>query len=804
VIIRCLYLLIWLFTATLPFAAAAQSPEDVNQQLAGMDAVLDTIDSALKREGLTSDQLVDRRRQAEEIAVEAQAIVTALRPSVEDLTKRREALKPAVAADGEAAQTTPESDEIVNERAEVEEALAGVSDFSKRAAATATRATQLVARAAAVERDRFARMIFERDRSILDPGLWRAFIADLPPTIRRVERVLGDIVKRFASKGPLGFLPPLFFLSSLLLVAVPRFRHGMVDLVAKRFGQEKPTEFSKAVVACLVAVFVTLVPFVGISLALWTANFLALSSPSLLELLDRAGVAILILSASIGFARALLAPNRPDWRIVAVDDAVARKLGRRIRTVAVIVAVGVFLEGVAAAVNASQPVIVLIGSFIAMAVAWALALVLKPYREILNDEANHHGASGYGHLGLLRLIGMVGTLLEFVILGGVLLGYIPLAWFLSKQIVWFSIILAGYILIALLLDSAGSVVQNADGWAARRIARRTGVRSTIVAQFGIVAFGLAKLLLAGFGIILVVAPWGFRSVGIPEQASILLTGFQIGELNISLSKITVGIVLFLLGLFFTRSIKSWLDDRYLPTTSLDQGLKNSITTTAGYLGFILAAVVAFSFVGIDLSQLGLVAGALSVGIGFGLQSIVNNFVSGLILLAERPIKAGDWIIVGGEEGTVKKINVRATELETFDRASVVIPNSDLISGTVRNWVLGGTMGRVSLFVGVGYGSDADQVREILLACAEDHELALAFPEPAVFFIDFGDSALMFRLDVYLADIGKGFGVRSDLRFDLLRRFREAGIEVPFPQRDLNIRSSDELTNLIDRAKGSEA
>ena len=194
--------------------------------------------------------------------------------------------------------------------------------------------------------------------------------------------------------------------------------------------------------------------------------------------------------------------------------------------------------------------------------------------------------------------------------------------------------------------------------------------------------------------------------------------------------------------------------------------------------------------------------AVSVGIGFGLQSIVNNFVSGLILLAERPIKAGDWIIVGNEEGTVKKINVRATEVETFDRATVVIPNSDLISGTVRNWVLGGSMGRVSVVVGVGYGSDADQVRDILIAAAGDHDLVLSYPAPAAFFLDFGDNALIFRLDAYLADIGKGFGVRSDLRFELLRRFREAGIEIPFPQRDVHIRSSDELNIKFSGEKAS--
>ncbi len=150
------------------------------------------------------------------------------------------------------------------------------------------------------------------------------------------------------------------------------------------------------------------------------------------------------------------------------------------------------------------------------------------------------------------------------------------------------------------------------------------------------------------------------------------------------------------------------------------------------------------------------------------------------------------------------VRVRATELETFDQATVVIPNSDLISGTVKNWVLGSTKGRVSIVIGVAYGSDAEVVREILLGCAADHPMALSEPAPKVSFLDFGDSALMFRLDAYLEDISFGFGVRSDIRFEILKRFREAGIEIPFPQRDVNLRVSGKIDGLIDKMGGKSA
>jgi small-conductance mechanosensitive channel len=804
VILRRFPILICLTIALLPFSVAAQSPEEINQKLSGMNVVLGTIEAALQREGLAADQLLEERQQAHEVAAEAQEIVNSVQPKIAELEARRDALKPAVPGDENATPVAPESEELVKERSQIEEELVLWDEFSKRASATATRATQLAARAVAVERERFTRLIFERNDTIAGPDLWRSLFNDMPIALAGIEQVFGDITERFVSRGALGLIPPLLFLLAVSFVVLARLRHAVVDQIAGRAGHDKPTELGKAIVACLVALFVMMAPLLGLLLARWSADVLGLASPSLIKILDRAGFAILVISTSIGFSRAILAPNRPAWRLIAASESDVHSMGVHVRAVAAVVAAGVFLGAIGDVANVPQSIIVFVGSLLTLLFSLLLWRALRSYRAILEGGETAPSAGRHKYQSILRFIAMAGLLAALAIAAAALFGFVPLAWFLSKQVVWFCFVFASYALIDNLIDAAGDVVSSDDKAPAGRIARLTGMGRATIAQSSIIGFGIVKMLLVVITLILVAAPWGFKSDSVVEEAKSLMTGFQVGGLNISLTTIAAGLILFLIGMFFTRSFRTWLGERYLPTTSIDPGLKNSITTTAGYLGFILSVVVAFGFVGIDLSQLGLVAGALSVGIGFGLQSIVNNFVSGLILLAERPIKAGDWIIVGGEEGTVKKINVRATELETFDRASVVIPNSDLISGTVRNWVLGGTMGRVSLAIGVGYGSDADQVREVLLACAEDHELVLAYPEPAVFFIDFGDSALIFRLDAYLADIGKGFGVRSDLRFEILRRFREAGIEIPFPQRDLHIRTSDELTGLIDRAATSSS
>lgn len=227
-------------------------------------------------------------------------------------------------------------------------------------------------------------------------------------------------------------------------------------------------------------------------------------------------------------------------------------------------------------------------------------------------------------------------------------------------------------------------------------------------------------------------------------------------------------------------------------------MRNSIKTALGYVGLVVAAAFAISYVGLDLSKLALVAGALTVGIGFGLQSVVNNFVSGLILLVERPIKTGDWIVVGSEEGFVRKISVRSTEIETFDRASVIIPNSDLISGTVKNWMHLDQLGRIIVPVGVDYSADPEQVRDLLLKCAADHPDILRWPAPSVFFVNFGESSLDFELRAFIGQIDSGLSVRSDLRFAILKALREAGIGIPFPQRDLNLQGMDRLEEALDK------
>jgi small-conductance mechanosensitive channel len=298
----------------------------------------------------------------------------------------------------------------------------------------------------------------------------------------------------------------------------------------------------------------------------------------------------------------------------------------------------------------------------------------------------------------------------------------------------------------------------------------------------------AAIIIAAVPLVLLL--WGFDWYDIGSWLRQALFGFEIGGVTLSITSVLIAMLLFIVGYIAARFFQDWLDGSVLKTAGVDPGVRDSVRTGVGYLGVGLAALLAVSYLGLSFSNIAIVAGALSVGIGFGLQSIVNNFVSGLILLAERPIKSGDWIIVGSHEGIVRKISVRSTEIETFDRANVIVPNSMLISDTVKNWTLHNSTGRMPIPVGVHYDSDPEQVREIMLEVARDHPAVLSNPAPFVFFESFGDSALNFILFVYLSNVNQSFSVRTDLRIAIVKAFRQHGVEIPYPQTDVHLRDLD--------------
>ncbi|PZO65558.1 MAG: DUF3772 domain-containing protein [Paracoccus denitrificans] len=360
--------------------------------------------------------------------------------------------------------------------------------------------------------------------------------------------------------------------------------------------------------------------------------------------------------------------------------------------------------------------------------------------------------------------------------------------------------------ILIVLAALGGYVSLANGivWP---LTRSIGLFALIVLlqQFIAALYGMAmrdpKLgrdalvpVLIGFALVLASIPlfaliWGARVSDLAEAWTAMRQGVSLGGVRLSPGAILTFLVVFGIGYSVTRFVQGAFRGSILPKTKLDSGAQNAVVSGLGYIGIALATVLAITSAGINLSSLAIVAGALSVGIGFGMQNIVSNFVSGIILLIERPISVGDWIKTGTSEGVVKSISVRSTRVQTFDRTNIIIPNSDLISQSVTNWTRGSLQGRVIVPITVSYGSDTRKVSKILTEIAEDQPTVLIAPPPVVAFVDIAASGLQFQLRAIISDINQGGDVQTQIRHQIIERFAKEGISIPFAARttyDINM------------------
>ncbi|MCH7894222.1 MAG: mechanosensitive ion channel family protein [Proteobacteria bacterium] len=286
--------------------------------------------------------------------------------------------------------------------------------------------------------------------------------------------------------------------------------------------------------------------------------------------------------------------------------------------------------------------------------------------------------------------------------------------------------------------------------------------------------------------------WDNSGAILPKAGAYITQGFTIGAISIMPLNILSGVIVFTGLLLVTSWIKGLIQRRWVRHMTMDRGARDSMVTLAGYAGFAIASITGLAMIGVSLAGLAWMAAALSVGIGFGLQSIVNNFISGMILLFERPVKVGDFVTVGTVEGFVKRISIRSTEIETLDNQNIFVPNSELVSGQVTNWVLHDPHGRLRIKVGVAYGSDTKLVKEILETAGRDHPEVITDPTratpPKALFMEFGDSSLNFELRVRIKRIERRYDVTSDINFAIDQAFKEQSITIPFPQRDLHIKT----------------
>lgn len=774
------------------FAQIPPEQQQVQEKLEGQRAIVDGVEAALGRDGLRSIDLDDLRARLDPVRADLATGVAALDPLLANLNHRVKEIgpKPADDAPAESASITAERDALSARAAELDAVL-------KQAKLLKVRADQLSDRITSRRRALFTDQLLARSYSVLDPSLWLAAAAAVPIELRGINYLLSDwAAYANARMQPIGQIAIGF--GSLLIVGLIFFARSVLARPIRRAELGVDGAPISRLRACSLSALVAILRMAAGPLAatavLALLNGFDLLPPRVNEIAQGLLLAISIVAIGVGLLDGALAPREPQRRVVPLSNEIAGLIFR-------FASIGLWILAVSVTLGAfHRALVVPVPLSVATSAAMSLCLVLVASRSMralnaLSGDGDDDvtdakagaakeataptaDASEVPSTSLLNWIKFPFWILNLTVVGALVIGYVSFAGFLSSRAL-IAVVMAGTLYLVVALINSLFIDALATGPRARHAAKLIGVRPASLELLAVLTAGLLKAVAIIGIVILTVGTFGTSTSDLADIASRVTLGFTIGNSTVAIGDILSALLFLAVGIVIARAIQRWFAVAILPKTAFDQGLQNSIATIIGYIGSITVIAMAMGQLGLNLENIALVAGALSVGIGFGLQSIVSNFVSGLILLAERPIRVGDTIMVKGEEGYVRRISVRATEIETFDRAAVLIPNSDLITGMVKNFTHANTTGRVIVAVNVAYDTDADEVRDILIGCACDHPQVLRSPPPRVFLMAFGDSYLKFELRCVVANVDYALTVKSDLHFAVLDRLKAAKIGIPY-------------------------
>ncbi|POF28224.1 DUF3772 domain-containing protein [Roseibium marinum] len=764
-------------------AGAAPEPRTAAQSL------FDRAVTAIEEQTVTVQTLVLLREQLVNVREKNSAIIQGGDLAADLLSAQLDSLGPPP-ADG-----VEEAEDVARRRAELQNALAEANAPIRQARETLRHVEVLIRELDKQLRLRNLQEILERYPSPLAISTWQNGFEEISTFRLRLWRdIQSELARPSVSKqlnrtGPIALGLALFGIVFLVFLQFPLSR------VLVRYAERRRGGVKGLILAIASNFTFLLLPAIGAAALVAILPILDIRPNAVRTVVTSLPILAFVMIIAHWLGHTLFAPEQQHWRLLDLSDREALRGLRLCQGLGVFLVLEILLEaleidhafGAAAISVLSAPLI-----FLAAGLLWLLAGTLRkneaatkqsetPEDEGADDAAVQPKDSGF--LLFLSLLMRVSAVLAVAV---VLAGYVKLARVASiPMIVTVAQLGFGYLLYHLARQIFNAVTDTEDT-----------ERVPIFLSIGLVCF--LTLVFAP----LIALTWGARPTDIVEVSRVLYNGVQFGDIRLSLDSLIILVAVFALGVLVTRWLQNVLKTSVLPQTRMDAGARNAVLTGVGYAGLTLAILVSVSTAGLNLSSLAVVAGALSVGIGFGLQTIVSNFVSGIILLIERPIKEGDWIEVSGQSGYVRKISVRSTRIETFDRHDVIIPNSDLIAGTVKNMTLSSKTGRLILPVGVAYGSDLERVKSILLDAARGHSTIARYPMPSVLFAGLGDSSLDFELRCYLKDVGNILTTRSDLYFTVYNELGKAGVEIPFPQRDLHIKDIDRLAAAIERRTGA--
>jgi small-conductance mechanosensitive channel len=755
-----------LLIASAPPARAA-ADDTTRQTLDAARAALADIDAALKADNLADADLARLRAEGDPLAAELQAVIAELSPRLEASSKRLAELTPK---SKDATLSDSASAELADERQKHDALDADV----RSARAMLLQIDDDDARIGAARRDLFARQTFARSSSVLSPLLWTGVAREAPGAAGAIGAKLGDwlhgLAARIAAAQEVGFVAAALAIAALWALLQWMARR----VIARDPDALAPGRLRRALAAAWTILALAVLPLLALEAFAYALDVFDISDPRLQGGLDALLDGLRIVIVSNALARGLLAPGRADWRLFDVGDRVSALLFHLWLSVAAILAAERLLEPAADAVASLNIAVAgrAVGAaLVAILMARTLRLATAPV------PAAPSGAPPREPWAPARILLWA---LVALILGATLAGYIAFATFLVNQTMFVAMLATTLYLVDVIVQEGAEELLRPSAAIGRGLMATIGLRREALEQVVVLVQGFARLAIVVAAIVLILGPWSV-SQDLTSTLRAAYFGLKIGGVTLSLSSLIAAAAALVVVLAATRAIQNWLGARYLPRTRLDAGVSNSIRTIVGYLGVLVALLTSGAQLGLDFEKLAIVVGALSLGIGFGLQSIANNFVSGLILLWERGIRVGDWVEVGAEQGFVRRINARATEIETLDRATLIVPNATLVGGAVKNWMHDDRTGRVIVAVNVAYDSDPEVVRELLVAAAKAQESVLSIPAPLVLFHEFGDWALKFELICFVDDVVTAERVRSEINFDIFRRMRAAGLRVPYPK-----------------------
>ncbi|WP_375257634.1 DUF3772 domain-containing protein [Citreimonas sp.] len=729
----------------------------------------------------------DRAAEAQELVERGEASNQALEVLRADIATWRErflaaqnvnsariaTLQAQIDALGEAPESGAEPPEIYDRRQQLREQMRELMVPVRRAEEAFTLADGIVAEIDAIIRDRQTEEMLELGPSPLNPTLWRPAVSDLAGS---VARSVGEFRERLAepalrAEARANLLPILGLtgFALLLMVRGRRWTHLGVDML--RGDRSR----GSGVFRFLLSLGQIVLPLLGIFALAEALEMTGLFGTRLTLLLEQIPIWAVILLGTQWLA---------DQAFNEDDDVAAVPLDpgdrREARTYARALSVLIVMRSILAAltdIDEYGPATTAVVGFPLLLLA---GISLVQLGRIRTRSAAAEASVEAGETTLFRQ--RVATLLSR---GAILVGVAaPVLAAIGYRNLGEALVYPAVATLALF-----GMVVVLQGFFNSLYKLTTGVSAAESDSLVPVLVGFVLTLAAVPALALV---WGARLADLTEIWARFQEGLMLGEARIRPGDFIAVILVFMLGFVITRLVQGALRSSVLPRTRIDPGGQTAIVSGLGYVGIAIAGVAAITAGGLDLSSLAIVAGALSVGIGFGLRTVVENFVSGILLLIERPISEGDWIEVGGTHGIVKDIAVRATRIETFDRFDVIVPNADLISGVVRNYTRGNVLGRVVVPVKVAYGTDTRKVESILLNIARTHDMVLMNPEPYIYFKGFDEGVLEFEIRAILRDVNVILDVITDMNHSVIARLAEEGIEIPFPQRDLWLRNPETL------------